>query len=198
MTVLEPQGHRFAFSLGLSQTLKAAHSFLLMGGEARCPGRPPTSAVTTVVYKWGLRTEGPRPPTDCSFGSLACGWWLQGPRLETWDTVPAQGLRLSTRVPSKQAWKKPLSPLHPASNPPHPENISGPPTRPTWGRGPPPPTPHPLLPTALVGPTFGEVGVLAGLAVMCALGITQPPSGACSSLMVGANLSIVVGLSSLV
>ena len=34
---------------------------------------PPTSAGSSVVYKRGLRAEGPCPPTDCSFGSLACG-----------------------------------------------------------------------------------------------------------------------------
>ena len=58
-----------------------------------------------------------------------------------------------------------------------------------------PPTPTPC-PTALVGPTIGEVGVLAGLAEMRALGTTQPPGGAFSSLTAGANLSMLAGPSS--
>lgn len=197
LTVLEPQGRRFAFSPGLSQTLKAAHSFLLMGGKARCPGHPLELGGRTAVYKWGLRAEGPRPLTDCGYGSLACGRWLRGPHLETWDTVPAEGLRLSARVPSVSSPEgSPSLCILPQT---HLILKTGPPTRPAWGRGPPPLTPYPSpprLPTALVGPTFGEVGVLAGLAVMCALGTTQPPSGACSSLTVGANLSMAAGLSS--
>ena len=195
MTVLEPQGRRFAFSPGLSQTLKAAHSLLLIGGKARCPGHPPTSAGSS-VYKRGLRAEGPCPPTDCSFGSLACGRWLQGPHLETWDTSSLVLLRLSTRVPSVSRPEGSPSPLCllPQTHLILKTSQDHPLALPGVGA----PTPHPPLPTALVGPTFGEVGVLAGLAVMCALGTTQPLSGACSSLPVGANRSIVVGLSSLV
>lgn len=57
-----------------------------------------------------------------------------------------------------------------------------------------PPPPAPLLPWEAL--TVGEVGVLAGLADMCALGTTQPLRGACSSLMAGASL-MVAGPSSL-
>lgn len=45
-------------------------------------------------------------------------------------------------------------------------------------------------PCCLAVLTEGEVGVLAGLAEMCALGTTQPFRGACSSLTAGPNLMV--------
>lgn len=65
--------------------------------------------------------------------------------------------------------------LCPTLKPP-PKNTSGP--------------PHPI-PAASEVLTEAEVGVLAGLAEMCALGTTQPRRGACSSLMAGASLMVV-------
>lgn len=115
-----------------------------MGGKARCPGHPLELGGRTAVYKWGLRAEGPRPLTDCGYGSLACGRWLRGPHLETWDTVPAEGLRLSARVPSVSSPEGSPSPLCILPQT-HLILKTGPPTRPAWGRGPPPltpPTPH--------------------------------------------------------
>lgn len=75
-----------------------------------------------------------------------------------------------------QAWARSVSPMS------HPEITSQEHLRAA--------PPHPT-PTAWEVLTEAEVGVLAGLAEICTLGTTQPPRGACSSLMEGASLMVV-------
>lgn len=115
-----------------------------------------------------------------------------GPRQEPlpWSrgAVTAIGLRPSPRITSRRCWAvdvpSPSSawPSVGSANPPHLEQVSGPPA----------PLPH-QPPATLEELTAGEVGVLAGLAEMCALGTSQHLRGACSSLTVGTSLSMSGG-----
>lgn len=148
---------------------------------------PLSSALSTGHFPEGEWGPGCRSPCQL----MEC-WLLWDPDLQTvaaGTLILELGLCLSHRTdtqhqdPSRSFRSKSVSPLPcPTLKPTSQEHLRT--------------TPPRQPPAALEALTVGEVGVLAGLAYMCALGTTQPLRGACSSLMAGTSL-MVAGPSSL-